>query len=150
MSSLYLVLSIVALIQLDSSPPETSISALLDILQEVASPKANNALSKALILSLFKVIGQIKPSVLIDTEKSRNMSIIQCIRHLLVSRNPNDVYLFVSCLEEVDVSIWAGTVPDNPAVLEGLEFERILQLLDSADQGILRRVSNQPIFWLSI
>ncbi|PPQ89520.1 hypothetical protein CVT25_012192 [Psilocybe cyanescens] len=118
---------------------ETNIPILLDVLHDISSPKTTNSLSQVLVLGIFKVIGKIKPSVLIDVEKSKNTSVIQCIRHFLVSHNPNDVYLFVSCLEEVDVSIWAGTTPDHPAVLEGLEFERILQLLDSADQGILRK-----------
>uniref|UniRef100_A0A8H7Y844 Clathrin/coatomer adaptor adaptin-like N-terminal domain-containing protein n=1 Tax=Psilocybe cubensis TaxID=181762 RepID=A0A8H7Y844_PSICU len=110
------------------SPPDANILVLLNVLQGIADPKVTDPLSKALLLAIFRVIGQAKPSTLIVAEKSRKVSIIQCIRHLLVSRDLIDVYLFVSCLEEVDVSIWAGTLPDHPATL---------RIIKKVDPGIL-------------
>ncbi len=70
------------------------------------------------------------------------MSAIRCIRQFLTSRNPNDVHLFMSCLECIDVSAWAGTTPDKAAALDGLEFERIMQLLNSVDELLRKKVSN--------
>lgn len=73
-------------------------------------------------------------------EKSRNISSVRCIREFLISENPNDLYFFISCLECIDVAIWAGTSSDNPVVLEEKHFGRIMQLLDSLDLTLFRKV----------
>lgn len=119
---------------------ETNISLVFDILVQINYPNKYDPRSKPLILDIFKLLGSVKPSVLLQTEKTKNISLIHNIRHLLVSRDPNDVYIFIRCLEVVDPSLWAGTIVDHPAALDGLEFERIMQLMDSADQAISRRV----------
>lgn len=59
------------------------------------------------------------------------------IRHLLTSEDPNEQYLFLCVLESLDPRLWAGTVPEHPAVLDGWEVERIMQSLDSLD-GLIR------------
>lgn len=116
------------------------VSVLFDILVELTRSKKYYLYSKPLILDLFRLLAQLHPSILLKTEKAKNVSIVQTIRHLLISRDPNDVYIFIRCLEAVDPSLWAGTAVDHPSVLDGLEFERILNLLDSSDQAIRRRV----------
>lgn len=68
------------------------------------------------------------------------MSSVRCIRDFLMSENPNDLYFFVSCLECIDVTIWAGTTSESPAVLEEVHFGRIMRLLDSLDLTIFRKV----------
>ena len=67
------------------------------------------------------------------------MSSVRCIRQFLVSENPNDLHFFISCLACVDVTIWAGTT-SSPAVLEEKHFGKIMQLLDSLDLTIFRKV----------
>jgi AP-4 complex subunit epsilon-1 len=64
------------------------------------------------------------------------------IRSLLTSRDPNDQYVFLSCLECLEPSAWAGTTPDAPALLEEGEVARVMQLLDYPDQLIRRKVSS--------
>lgn len=57
-----------------------------------------------------------------------------------MSDNPNDIYLFISCLECIDTEIWAGTTPDQLAFLEPQEFERIMHLLNFPDRDIRNKV----------
>jgi AP-4 complex subunit epsilon-1 len=57
-----------------------------------------------------------------------------------MSNSPNDIYLFVSCLECIDVDAWTGTTPDQQASFEPQEYERIMQLLNFPDQYIRKKV----------
>ncbi|KDR75335.1 hypothetical protein GALMADRAFT_140851 [Galerina marginata CBS 339.88] len=117
------------------------INVLFDVLLEIdlKNPKSLKSLAKAIVLDLFKLFGQLAYGVLLQAEKSKATSTVQYIRHFLTSTNPDEVYLFVSCLENVDVALWAGTSQEHPAVLDALEFERIMQLLNSLDQDIRRK-----------
>ena len=66
---------------------------------------------------------------------------IALIRQLVSSEEPNEQYVFLTCLECIDPVLWAGTLPERPAVLDAWEVERIMQFLDSADSAIRRKVS---------
>ncbi|KAG6821045.1 hypothetical protein H0H93_007935 [Arthromyces matolae] len=97
-----------------------------------------------ILLGAFNVIGKVATERLLSAEPK---SPVHHIRSLLISHNPNDVYLFLTCLEYLDPVLWAGTSTDIPAVLDGWEVERIMQLLDGPDQlirkktlGLLHRV----------
>jgi len=113
---------------------------LLDILREYSDPKDVKPLSKAVLLDVFESIGQLSSEILHSAEDSQKISVVQSIKHLLMSRKLNDNYLFISCLECIDTTSWAGTTPGRPAVLQAEEFERIMQLLNSPDQVISRKV----------
>ena len=65
---------------------------------------------------------------------------VDVIRHLLASRDVNEQYLFLSCLEFLDPRLWAGIVTGVPAVLEGWEVEKVMQFLDSPDMLIRKKV----------
>lgn len=119
---------------------ETNIPLLLDILQTSSSVRSIKPLLKVMILQIFRLLSQAKQDQLASMEKSRNMSSVRCIRDFLILNNPNDLYFFVSCLECIDVTIWAGTTSESPAVLEERHFGRIMQLLDSLDLTIFRKV----------
>lgn len=71
---------------------------------------------------------------------STGIKLIQCIRHLLVSEDVNDTYLFLSCLDNLDAKLWAGTTPEIPSALEEWEVERVMQLLDSPDPSLRKKV----------
>ncbi|KAF8904368.1 armadillo-type protein [Gymnopilus junonius] len=118
---------------------DDNISILFYILLEVSSEKVQTLLSKAIILDVFKLLGRFKPTILMEVEKSKAVSLVQSVRRYLVSHEVDDVYFFMSCLGSIDVALWAGTNPEYPAMLDGLEFERIMQLLSSADQDIRRK-----------
>ena len=124
-----------------SSLFQSSIPVLFDILQEHSGQKNPTLHSKAVVLEIFLLFSHIDLPLFLSIERSKKISAIQCIRHFLPSHNPNDVHLFMSCLECIDVSAWAGTTPDKAAALDGLEFERIMQLLNSVDELLRKKVS---------
>lgn len=66
---------------------------------------------------------------------------IALIRQLVSSEEPNEQYVFLTCLECIDPVLWAGTLPERPAVLDAWEVEHVMQFLHSADSAIRRKVS---------
>ncbi|KAJ3554475.1 hypothetical protein NM688_g3093 [Phlebia brevispora] len=87
--------------------------------------------------SLFGTEEQCKrASDLLEAQSSTRKLWIDPIRHLLVSQDVNDVYLFLTCLDCIEPKLWAGTTSEVPAVLEGWEVERIMQSLHSPDSSI--------------
>ena len=62
------------------------------------------------------------------------------IRHLVTSDDHNTLYVFITCLSAIDPKLWAGTIADIPAVLEGWEVERVMELLSSEDKLIRKQV----------
>ena len=119
---------------------ETNIPLLLDIIQTSSNAKSVKPVVKVMVLQIFRLLAQAEQDRLVSMEKSRNMSSVRCIREFLMSENPNDLYFFISCLECIDVTIWASTTSESPAVLEEKHFGRIMQLLDSLDLTIFRKV----------
>ena len=119
---------------------ETNTPLLLGIIQTCSSVKSVKPTSKVMVLQIFRLLAQANQGHLASMEKSRNMSSVHCIREFLISENPNDLYFFISCLECIDVAAWAGTTSESPAVLEEEHFRRIMQLLDSLDLTIFRKV----------
>ena len=119
---------------------ETNIPLLLDIIQTSSIAKSVKPVMKVMVLQIFRLLAQTKQDGLASMEKSRNMSSVRCIREFLMSSNPNDLYFFISCLECIDVTIWASTTSESPTVLEEKHFGRIMQLLDSLDLTVFRKV----------
>lgn len=81
-------------------------------------------------------------TLILEAQSSVGTTVVERIRHFLVSDDGNDVYLFISCLDCLKTSIWAGTTPEIPSALEAWEVERVMQLLDSPDATIRKRVSS--------
>lgn len=119
---------------------ETSIPFLLDIIQTCSSVKNVKPILKVVVLEIFRLFSQANRDQLASMERSRNMSSVHCIREFLMSDNPNDLYFFISCIECIDVTTWAGTTSESPAVLEEKHFGRIMQLLDSLDLAVFCKV----------
>jgi hypothetical protein len=67
--------------------------------------------------------------------------LVNDIQYLLASSDPNSHYAFLSCLESLDPSMWAGTTPAFPLALTPSEVERVMQFLDSKDGLVRRKVS---------
>ncbi|PPQ74498.1 hypothetical protein CVT26_007958 [Gymnopilus dilepis] len=112
---------------------------LLDIFVEQSSENAPKSLSKAILLDIFKLFGQLPSKIVMEAERTKSVSIVQGIRQFLVSSEMDDVHFFLACLGSVDAALWAGTEPDYPAALDAFEFERIMQLLSSADPSIRQK-----------
>ncbi|KAL0956162.1 hypothetical protein HGRIS_002322 [Hohenbuehelia grisea] len=71
--------------------------------------------------------------------RSARFSPVQYIRPLLTSRDVNDQYAFLACLECVDPALWAGTWSEIKPVLEAWEVEHVMGFLDSPDDSIRRK-----------
>ena len=92
--------------------------------------------SAAVLRDAFLLLSTVSPKALREFQSSSIA--ITSIRHLLSSRDPNDVFLFVSCLSCLDPSIWAGTHPNTVPVLDEWEVQGVVRLLDSPD-GLIRK-----------
>jgi len=99
----------------------------------------------------FIPLSTVSPDALRETRLSSIT--VTSIRHFLSSSDPNDLYLFVSCLSCLDPSIWAGTHPNTTAVLDEWEVQGIMKLLDSPDGLIRKTVVHLEIVlktWLTV
>lgn len=82
--------------------------------------------------------------ILLEAQTSTGIKFLQNVRQLLLSEDPNDVYLYISCLDNLDAALWAGTTPEIPSALEAWEVERVMRLLDSPDSSLRRMVRQVP------
>ncbi|KAF5321369.1 hypothetical protein D9619_001522 [Psilocybe cf. subviscida] len=121
---------------LDSS----NVPILYNILQELSTAAKPLSSRNAVILAIFQILSQCELATLLATEKSKKTSAVQLIRYLLSSYKPNDLYTFLSCLQCIDASLWAGTTTNYPPALDAPEFERIMQLLAFPDEDIRKKV----------
>lgn len=96
--------------------------------------------SIAALHDAFVLLSTVSPEALRESQMSSIA--VTSIRHFLSSRDPNDLFLFVSCLSCLDPSIWAGTHPNTVAVLDEWEVQGVMRLLDSPD-GLIRKTVNQ-------
>ncbi|KAL7283586.1 hypothetical protein ACG7TL_003021 [Trametes sanguinea] len=78
-------------------------------------------------------------------EHELQLMLVNSIRKLLTSDEPNSLYLFVNSLASVDPKLWAGTDPAIPAVLEEWEVERVMKLLESEDK-LIRKQTLQTLW----
>lgn len=92
----------------------------------------------ALLREAFMLLRTVSPDVLRESQLSTTG--VTSIRHFLSSKDPNDVYLFVSCLNCLDPSMWASTHPDTVAVLDEREVQQVMRLLGSPDSLIRKTV----------
>lgn len=119
---------------------DSTIPLLHEMIQKYSQPNASKPLSRAVILEVFKTLGQLDSDIFTSAEAVASISSVHSIKHFSTSGITNDIYLFISCLECIDATNWAGTSPNRPPVLQAEDFDRILQQLHSQDQGISRKV----------
>ncbi|KAG6920089.1 hypothetical protein DXG01_010157 [Tephrocybe rancida] len=118
------IATLLRLIRSSSKKHDRGMSSLLNV-PDVTDPK-----DPVVLRGAFALLATVDPARLLSAHFD---SPIRHIRSLLTSRDPNDIYLFLICLECLDPVLWAGTSGKVPPVLEGWEVERIMQLLDSSD-----------------
>ncbi|KAG7090900.1 hypothetical protein E1B28_009979 [Marasmius oreades] len=105
---------------------ENNLPLIGDIIRFAAKRKKD-----ALLREAFLTLRSLGPET--SLLKSRKLSPISHVRHLLTSQDVNDQHLFLSCLECVDPNFWAGNTLDIPPALDQWEVEHIMRLLDSMD-----------------
>ncbi|KAK0494902.1 armadillo-type protein [Armillaria luteobubalina] len=113
---------------------DTNLPNVIRLIRSASASKDYGLLREAALL-----LGEIRNEAFLNVAMSSRRAPVESIREILVSREPNEQYLFLSCLECVDPMWWAGIIPECPAVLEEWEVERFMQLLDSADPLIRRK-----------
>ncbi|KIK97374.1 hypothetical protein PAXRUDRAFT_31834 [Paxillus rubicundulus Ve08.2h10] len=112
-----------------------NIPVVLDIIKHVSEIPM-----RATIREAFALLSTIPPEVFRESQANLSSSPIAIIRHLLTSRDPNDQYLFVTCLSCLDPSAWAGTAQGTTPVLDEWEVQEVMRLLDSRD-GLIRKTT---------
>jgi len=95
----------------------------------------------ALLAGSFRLLSDFSSDTIAAHQPSADLGPIHNIRHLLTSSDPNEQYLFLSCIQCLEPDLWAGTSPSRPAVLEEWEVERVMKFLDSADTSIRKMVN---------
>ncbi|KAG7449785.1 ARM repeat-containing protein [Guyanagaster necrorhizus] len=113
---------------------DTSLPNVIRLIRSASTSKDYGLLREAALL-----LREIRKEAFLNIAMSSRRALVESIREMLVSREPNEQYLFLSCLDCVDPMWWAGTSPECPAVLEEWEVERFMQLLDSADPLIRQK-----------
>jgi AP-4 complex subunit epsilon-1 len=120
---------------------EISIPILFELLRNHSNQKAKNPLSKALVLEVFKTLSPLDSNAFAAGEESARVSAVRAVRHFLLSPSMDENYLFLSCLECMDIANWAGTSPARPPTLRAEDFQRIMQMLNMSDETICRKAS---------
>jgi AP-4 complex subunit epsilon-1 len=113
--------------------------SLMVCMHDEDSPLFSTFLIAALLYGTFLLLSAASPEVL-STQRGSSRP-VHNIRHLLTSTDLNEQFTFLSCLECLEPDIWAGTKPETPAMLEGWEVERVMQLLRSSDSLIRKKVN---------
>ncbi|EIN08221.1 hypothetical protein PUNSTDRAFT_52679, partial [Punctularia strigosozonata HHB-11173 SS5] len=133
---------------LKQSPPDPS--ALLALIHQLKVPK--HGLPHCLLLEAYRALHLYPPEAL--SMVAKDLSPLSPIRPLLTSHDANAQYLFLDCLECLDLGLWAGNGSDESgnSALEPWEMERIMACLDSPDSlirkktlGILYRVDRSLV-----
>lgn len=94
-----------------------------------------------LLREAFLVLSSVSAEVVRECQTQQSLSPVTCIRHLLASKDPNDQYLFISCLDCLSPTLWAGTLPGTTAILDEWEVQEVIKLLDSHDRLVRKIVS---------
>ncbi|KAG1890377.1 armadillo-type protein [Suillus subluteus] len=113
-----------------------NIGIVLDIIKRTSSPPV-----RVLLREAFLVLSSVSAEAIQECQIQQSLSPVACIRRLLTSQDANDQYLFVSCLDCLSPTLWAGTLPGTIAVLDEWEVQEVMKLLDSHDRLVRKIVS---------
>jgi len=117
---------------------DTNIPILFELLQNHRHLKPR---SDALILDIFKTLGLLDSNAFAAGDASARRPAVRAIGHFMLSTSMNEIYLFLSCLECMDVANWAEASPNRPPTLQVEAFDRIMQMLNVSDETIRKKAS---------
>ncbi|KAG1878094.1 armadillo-type protein [Suillus subalutaceus] len=112
-----------------------NVGIVLDIIKRTSSPPV-----RVLLREAFLVLSSVSAEAIQECQIQQSLSPVACIRRLLTSQDANDQYLFVSCLDCLSPTLWAGTLPGTIAVLDEWEVQEVMKLLDSHDR-LVRKIT---------
>ncbi|KAG2345684.1 ARM repeat-containing protein [Suillus weaverae] len=113
----------------------SNVGIVLDIIKRTSGPPV-----RVLLREAFLVLSSVSAEAIQECQMQQALSPVACIRHLLTSKDANDQYLFVSCLDCLSPTLWAGTLPGTIAVLDEWEVQEVMKLLDSHDR-LVRKIT---------
>ncbi|KAI0723998.1 ARM repeat-containing protein [Cerioporus squamosus] len=112
----------------------------LQVISEIVHHYAQTGPSGyAILQQCFRAVAASATNVLSDVQMKTGISFVKEIRHLLTTNDPNALYVFICSLSSVNPTLWAGTTPESPAVLEEWEVERVMKLLECEDRLIRKQ-----------
>ncbi|KAL4074160.1 armadillo-type protein [Scleroderma citrinum] len=97
------------------------------------------------LIDAFSLLSTVPSGVIRQSQAKLSFSPAASIRHLLTSGDPNEQYIFISCLSCLDPSAWAGNTPGSVAVFDEWEVQQIIKLLDSRD-GLIRKMTLKILY----
>ncbi|KAG2146464.1 armadillo-type protein [Suillus bovinus] len=112
-----------------------NVGIVLEIIKRTSSPPV-----RVLLREAFLVLSSVSAEAIQECQMQQSLSLVACIRRLLTSKDPNDQYLFVSCLDCLSPTLWAGTLPGTVAALDEWEVQEVMKLLDSHDR-LVRKIT---------
>ncbi|KAG2150452.1 armadillo-type protein [Suillus clintonianus] len=112
-----------------------NVGIVLEIIKRTSGP-----LVRVLLREAFIVLSSVSAEVIQECQMQQSLSPVADIRHLLTSKDPNDQYLFVSCLDCLSPTLWAGTLPGTTAILDEWEVQEVMKLLNSHDR-LVRKIT---------
>ncbi|KAI0737673.1 hypothetical protein BC629DRAFT_1300621 [Irpex lacteus] len=107
----------------------------MNLKKSICSPYA----FAAIVHECFAALAAADVKLVVEIQSTAKTTFVSSIRHLLLSQAPNDIYLFITCLDYLDSALWSGSTADIPAVLEAWEVERVIALLDFPDVSIRKK-----------
>ncbi|KAG1760911.1 armadillo-type protein [Suillus occidentalis] len=113
-----------------------NVGIVLDIIKRTSGPPVQ----VVLLREAFLLLSSVSAETIHECQMQQSLSPVACIRHLLTSKDVNDQYLFVSCLDCLSPTHWAGTLPGTIAVLDEWEVQKVMKLLDSHDR-LVRKIT---------
>ncbi len=114
----------------------------MNLKKSICSPYA----FAAIVHECFAALAAADVKLVVEIQSTAKTTFVSSIRHLLLSQAPNDIYLFITCLDYLDSALWSGSKADIPAVLEAWEVERVIALLDFPDVSIRKKVGTSSSF----
>lgn len=112
-----------------------NVGIVLDIIKRTSGFPA-----RVLLREAFLLLSSVSAEAIHECQMQESLSPVACVRHLLTSKDANDQYLFVSCLDCLSPTLWAGTLPGTIAVLDEWEVQEVMKLLDSHDR-LVRKIT---------
>ncbi|KAL4080340.1 armadillo-type protein [Scleroderma yunnanense] len=116
-----------------------SIPLILDVIKHSSDPPGQ------VLIDAFSLLSTVPSGVIRQSQAKLSFSPAASIRHLLTSGDPNEQYIFISCLSCLDPSAWAGNTPGSVAVFDEWEVQQIIKLLDSRD-GLIRKMTLKILY----
>ncbi|KAG1716652.1 hypothetical protein ID866_530 [Astraeus odoratus] len=116
-----------------------NIPIIFDVIKHSSEPP------RKALLDAFSLLATVSAETISESQAKLSYSPVAGIRHLLTSKDPNEQYIFLSCLGCLHNSTWAGNAPGSASVFDEWEVQGIMKFLDSRDR-LIRKMTLNVLF----